>query len=288
MSQALPARKTLLLLTATVNPDGMPFTRRTSPRKRLRDYRRALRQWSAEPAFDSIIFCENSGYDVSRLNAHRNGRVPVSFFSFRGNDYPRHLGKGFGEMNILNHALQAAGVDDEDLVLKVTGRYYAPNIAEVMEFIRQHQDCDVFCNLDAGGAFVHSGVFAATARFIREYLLPMQVEINDSNGLFFEHALLRAVQHAGIDGLRWEQFPNAPRIEGISGSTNRRYNPSRLRYRCDNAAAWLCQKFWYPALSGTQPVRSRIGLDRTALTTMLKRLRTLCRWIGILSVNISG
>ncbi|MEI7437555.1 MAG: hypothetical protein WCL16_12200, partial [bacterium] len=54
------------LLTATIDPDGMTFTRRVNPKLREGDYISAVKKLAAQVDFP-VVFSENSGYDLSRV-----------------------------------------------------------------------------------------------------------------------------------------------------------------------------------------------------------------------------
>ena len=295
-------RKVWLLLTATVDPKGMSFTRRSASSVRLKDYGRALNRWLSDATFESIVFCENSAYDLSILRRVAGDRVRscpflgtsipgiwervlvassvrlkdygralnrwlsdatfesivfcensaydlsilrrvagdrVQFLSFSGNEYPRHLGKGFGEMLILGHALSVIPFREDDLIVKVTGRYFVRNAHALVSYMRDQQDCEVFCNLYADGT-AESRIFAASARFFKEHLLVLRERVNDTAGVYFEHVLAAAVGGAIQDGVHLASLPETPDIVGISGTHDRNFNPStieRVRDRSDQSAA---------------------------------------------------
>ena len=67
MSDLLSESTISLLLTAAINTRNCWFVKRTNPKDRLEDYKWALRQWLQEPCVNTIIFCENTGFDLSDL-----------------------------------------------------------------------------------------------------------------------------------------------------------------------------------------------------------------------------
>src|SRR5437870_2915380 len=81
-----------VLHTATIEPGGMSFTRRRDPAVRLQDYLDALHWWIRCEGVGRVIYCENSGSDLSPLIELARGsasrRSTAAFLSFRGNDYP--------------------------------------------------------------------------------------------------------------------------------------------------------------------------------------------------------
>src|SRR5579863_9294339 len=59
----------LLVMTATITPAVNAQVKRSDPRVRLEDYKKALRFWLADPhpALSRILFLENSGADLAEL-----------------------------------------------------------------------------------------------------------------------------------------------------------------------------------------------------------------------------
>jgi hypothetical protein len=66
-----------VLLTATINPRDCSFVKRSDPAVRLLDYLDSLKKWIADPDFDDIIFCENSGHSLEEV---RDGVDSVNKF----------------------------------------------------------------------------------------------------------------------------------------------------------------------------------------------------------------
>lgn len=180
----------LVILTASVDPFGCLFLRRSDPAVRLADYEAALRMWLLATDFP-LLFVENSGASLGMipdLIAAHPGRAELLQFS--GNRYPRYLGKGYGEMEILSHAMErSALVRGHSRLAKVTGRLFVRNHAVLLNpgFRRQRRN--------------RSEVFVADHEFVRS-LLTLWEHLDDSLGVYFEHALAEAASSypfAGFD-----------------------------------------------------------------------------------------
>jgi hypothetical protein len=222
-----PARPlgSVVLLTACIRPGAVVALSRSDPTVRLEDYRRALAKWIRVREIDGVVFCENTGADLSSLEAmvpRASGSCPeVEFLSFHGQDFDPSFGKGYGEMGIIRHA-----VDNSDLlarsriVIKVTGRLFVPNIARLARSAFESEGVDLVCDLRRNMTSADSRVFCATRRFLQDYLLPYSNIVNDSQGVYFENALARAAHRAMADG-RLCAFPPRPhRMEGVAGTNN--------------------------------------------------------------------
>lgn len=225
-----PAR-IVLILTATVDVRGVAFMERRDPTIRLNDYKWALSAWLANPGTPPLIFAENSGYSIGELHTlarreNRHGHV-IEFLSFDDNDYPRSLGKGFGELRTIRHALDHSHlINDDTFIIKVTGRHYVHNVSDLANLSTAAGDVDVFCDLRGNLTWADTRVFCATTRFIREFFLPMERAVDDTGGITIEHVLGRAVHLAMSRGRRWSMFPRAPHIHGVSGTSDVTYSDS--------------------------------------------------------------
>jgi hypothetical protein len=160
--------------------------------------------------------CENSGYDLAELGAGIPGKR-LYLLSYRMSDELTARGKGYGELDLIVHALEAAR---PCTLLKVTGRYYVQNMGQVVESIRAHPDASVITSAPDPPHGIPAQCFYAAAGFLERYLAPCRDRIDDRSGFWFEHALEAAIADAVRDGHRHAIFPRRPRLLGISGSGN--------------------------------------------------------------------
>lgn len=228
-----PENSVVLLLTACIDPRNVIAVGRRDITIRLEDYKLALRLWLKDSNIKKIVFCENSGHDLKELqNIYHNenrSNTQVEFLSFEGQSFPAHLGKGYGEMGIVSFAVQNSQLISPDIyVLKVTGRLYIPNIGDLLKRIDWSQSLDIYCDLRRNLTSADSRLFCASVKFLQNYLIPMQELINDSDGVYFENVLSRAVHRAMADGLRWAMLPCAHAMRGIGGTSNEPLPFSRL------------------------------------------------------------
>ncbi|MGA2213893.1 MAG: hypothetical protein ABSH31_11515 [Bryobacteraceae bacterium] len=216
-------RDALLLLTAAMDPGGMVYVLRMDPKERAKDYEWALRKWLKSKWAGSILLCENTGADLTFLakTARSEDGQRLTLHSFQGNSYPRHLGKGFGEMNIIREALSMLPGPLPGLVVKVSGRYYVRNLMQILRAVNRREPADLYCTM-YGSPWVigDSRLLIATPEFLQRFLIPLQDRINDSEMIHFEHAVAQAAIQAMASGLKWAPLPYTPIVEGISGTVN--------------------------------------------------------------------
>lgn len=220
-----------IVLTCTIDIRGVAFTERSDTDIRLADYQIALRQWLKNGYVRRIILVENSGYNLDTLKkivAEDNVDKQVEFLSFDGQNFPRHLGKGYGESQALAYlADNSVLLGEANRFVKVNGRYYVPNINKYIE--KMKSDVEVMTDLSGFLSFSDSRVFGGSAKFIKSYLCPEGDKVNDSHGFFLEHALARATLRAIADGMKWAPMPCTPVIDGISGTKNISFKKSWVR-----------------------------------------------------------
>jgi hypothetical protein len=230
----------VLLLTATVDPGACAFTVRADPATRLADYRLALSRWIAARSFSRIVWCESSGWPLADLDDLRtaaagNG-IDLQLISFRGQDFDMTLGKGYGELGIISHALAHAPSlrGGEAPLVKVTGRYFVANPAPLLALLGRADAPKMVCDLREDLTVADSRIFAASRDIISTYLIPLRSLANDSKQVFFEHLLARAAHAAMGAGLSWALMPMVPRILGVSATRGQRHGyalSKRLRHR---------------------------------------------------------
>ncbi len=217
-----------LVLTATISPNGAVRTHRLDPEVRRRDYCDALRKWLSVPQLP-IVYVENSGSDIADLvNIAAEARRKVEFLSFKG-EYDSTKGKGAGEMCALRYAEANSSVlASSKGFFKVTGRLFVSNFSRVFTEI-ERDEADLKCSLSDRLRFADSRLFYAKRGFIEHYLARYAGLIDDSQGVYFEHALARAVHLATSDGWTWNLFETKPRIEGTSASFKSDYEENPMR-----------------------------------------------------------
>ena len=92
--------KTCIIITATIDPKGMVFTKRNSPEDRLNDYKKVFREFCNQKEVSNLIFIENSGYSLdffqNEKKRYLDKKIEIMSSSVN-NEFSKKLGKGFGE-----------------------------------------------------------------------------------------------------------------------------------------------------------------------------------------------
>ena len=213
----------VIVLTACIRPNGMSKTVLQDEKERNKQYISAL-TWYLTKASCPVLFVENSNVDMSANFSDyiKNGKL--EFLTFNGNDYPRHLGKGYGESLILKHALANSKLlRSANYIIKITGRLILPEINEIISYtsdknfvalyferLRYWKDHKIGSKI----MYVHKS-------FLNDYFLPQCNNLNDAEGYTFERLLYDTCIKWRRDGHKIHIFYKPLRIIGCSGTTGK-------------------------------------------------------------------
>jgi hypothetical protein len=246
-------KRTLIILTATVKP--MVNVVRASPEIRLNDYLTALILWWKE--FESlpvdILFCENSVYDLKLLREwvelnSKDNRIRI--LQFNGDEsLVKDFGKGAGEAEIYDECFRSNLISGYDYVLKSTGRLFVNNAKELLDQMID-KGSDWAISFRSPLDLVDTRFFIIRSNLYKTYLLGLGKEVNDSQGAYIEHAMLRRVCQAMADGLKWSQFGALPKYAGVGGTDGKHHHSllGSLRYFVKNSIHKVGIKlgiYWY-------------------------------------------
>lgn len=229
----------ILLLTGTINPINKHFTSFVDPVKRKFDYINTI-QYYLENFNYPIVFVENSNEDISSSfkTAIQENRLEILYFD--GNNYPQEYGKGFGEMACIEHGIEhSIKINDNSFIFKITGRYKITNLKMFIQFYKEHANAELIADLTNNFKHSQSGIFGCKSFFARNFLFKYKSILNDTKGMYFEHALAKAVLLAISENIIFYIFRYYPKIEAISGTTGTPYKNSRIYFLPRNLKYFL-------------------------------------------------
>lgn len=215
-------RRYVILLTACVNPGGMPFTVLTDSSERLRQYRAALDFYLRETSYP-IVFCENTLCDFSDDYKQYIKTGRLEYITFDGNNFDKSRGKGYGEAIIMAEAFRKSVIiKPSDMIVKITGRLKVLNINVLI-----NDNIRLFANtiqaLNPSNDFVDSRIIISPLSFFQDTFLPQKHLINDNDNSFFEHVLFKSLIQRKY--FMFIPFLHIPEILGMSGSNGTEYKP---------------------------------------------------------------
>lgn len=214
----------IILLTACVNPGGMPFTVVSDATQRLNQYLLAL-QFYLQNTSCPIVFVDNSNMDKTpflEYESQYGSRLEI--LSFDGNKV-KTQGKGLGEMEIIEYALIHSKFNlllDKHRIVKITGRLIVRNINSLLKCYKWHlyPYKSIVCHVNSDLTFADSRIFISLGSFMN-LLVKQKKYLNDTKGIYFEHLLCQQIKQQKT--FTFFPFITEPHFEGISGSTGIKY-----------------------------------------------------------------
>lgn len=211
---------TFILLTATVNPNGMSYTALQDRTAREKQYRDSL-SFYLENTDSKIVFCENSGTDLSSGYRKYIAEGRIEFLTFNGNDYDKKLGKGYGEAKIILYAISNSvfikNIKD-CYIVKITGRVIVRNICDILNRRILNLNNIIMCDF-MGDSSIYTMIFISPLKWIRNVNYHLN-EINDTKGVTFEQIMYKILLNTDCIVL---PFSPSPIIRGVNGSSGLRY-----------------------------------------------------------------
>jgi hypothetical protein len=229
----------LLVMTATIKPPvGVIASHRNDPAQRMKDYAEALAYFLSDQCqlIDRIVFIDNSAADLGpleRLVEESGSAKQIELLSFYGLDYPPDYTKGYGEFKLLDHGFENARLlrqmDDQDKWWKVTGRYRATNIDQLVR--TAPRDYDLYADFRWRKRRVDVRLMSFSRGGYERLILgryPEMAGIQLEDWFFLKFAPLIAGRDAQAAGIVPE-LRHVPRIEGIGGFQNVNYMTGKYR-----------------------------------------------------------
>lgn len=233
----------MLLMTATIAPsNNMPGAAQLDPEKRIIEYMDALDFYLSidDKCIDRILFVDNSGYDLSKLEllVEKSGtNKRVQFISFVSTIDPS-MGKGRSELNLMDYGIEHCkfGLNPTDKIWKVTGRLKIVNIEKLIStapmnyqlyadfravpFIgealggNQWMDCRVFSvSYEGYGAFIYNEYRQLTSSVVEKHFFAKFFPMLKTNNELYP------------------RFKQQPKIDGSSGRLLKSYSSGSYKWK---------------------------------------------------------
>jgi hypothetical protein len=229
----MPPRSFVVLLTAAIDPAGMSHLVLHDPAVRRQQYVRALDFLLRlrVPQVAGVVFVENTGADLADLRAvaAAHPSADVEFISLDLNDYPRELGKGYGEFRMIDEAVARSRLlAAADYMVKITGRLGVGNLSAILAALPP--DFDLAADLPFPD-WVDSRLLIIRTDVYRRAAVGLYRRMDDSRRRHAENLLLTMLdEHPEIRVV--PLLPREPRWMGAAGTTGTAYDSlgQRLKY----------------------------------------------------------
>lgn len=187
-------------------------------------------EWYLENTNYKIVFCENSGTDISQTFPS-NSRI--EFITYTSENIPDKT-KGYKKMEILEYIYQnskfISKIDESSILEKITGRLIALNIKKIITKITILRDK----NKPFVSAYLNGRKPWSDSRFIFfsisyfPILISYKEKINNKH--YFEHIVTDSIRYLRKSDIKFIYPPYPLRIDGISGGFGHSYNISDQKF----------------------------------------------------------
>jgi hypothetical protein len=170
-----------LLLTATIDTQGCLCEFYNDKATRAKDYFDTAKKYLEQTELD-LVLIENSNllYDYAPDWATNNPRLEL--ITFNGNSGASQFGKGHAENKAVLTAIDhSSKLSSASMLFKVSGRYFAKGISEVIQNFNEDRHLAVFEGRN--GSHFYTVFFGMDKVYYRS---GMQQEVNDTNGKIME------------------------------------------------------------------------------------------------------
>lgn len=234
----------VLLVTGCIRPvEGQAYLKLTDVGERLSQYRESLADYLENTGFQRVIFCENSGFpleftDLERLAKERGKELEA--LSFLGNaDETRRRGKGYGEGEIVAHALACSRWADEiTQFVKVTGRLVVRNLEVIRRRLNPKRFYINRLLIRNKAEELDTRLYAISAELYKRQFLDLYKGVMVEWPL--EKAFMRCTQENGI---AYHCFPRYPEFSGSCGGDGMIYGKESARFLWSLRFASACGVF---------------------------------------------
>lgn len=237
-----------ILLTATVNPNGMQGAN-FSVDERAKMYRSAVEFYVQKGMH--VVFAENSG-NISSVSKFFDGNENIEWVDVSGNGYDQKRGKGYNETILIHEAIRKSKmIQESGCFFKITGRLKLLNvdrmlneIADGMLFKADCKDHRIYelLHMPINGHAGECRYWFATNEFFEQRMWPKLEQMNDYSDppILAEDVMLQVCRETrGMTGCK-DRFCTQARISGKGGHSLG--NGSSFFYSTDNDSLALRTK----------------------------------------------
>lgn len=232
----------LAVITGTIKPAiQMSQLVLRDEEERLKQYEDSIRFLLCSHAFSKVVFCENSHYGTERLSylteiARENG-VELELLSFQGNEEKACIhGKGYGEGEIMDHVFSHSKlIRAEDYFVKITGRLRIDNIKDIVNCMKQQRTYFNIPNRNLRNIY-DTRMYGMPVNQFKDCFLHSYGQVMDEQGIFLEVVYTKILKERNI---KVHNFPNYPRVVGISGSGGVVYDYTEWKCKIKDVLSYM-------------------------------------------------
>jgi hypothetical protein len=235
-----------ILLTSCVNVVDKSAVVLMEPEKRIAHTIESIEHWLKICPNSRIVICDSSSFDYSSLISKRFPSGKIESIAFEANkSMVRKYGKGFGEGEIIKHALRNSEflLDSPDFI-KCTAKLWVRNFDNCIRdwngrFLCYGKFENVFSVKTTRLKYVDTRFYIASKEFYSSYLEDAHLQMIEGSGRGLEEMFLDVMERGKFQGFL---FTNPPVIAGVGGGAGAYYKTGRVRIMKDALRWWLLKK----------------------------------------------
>lgn len=209
-----------LLITSAIRPSA-PYVELRDVQARLDATLVALERWRVLAPNLSIVFCDGSDFDLASCGSpYLSILRDVEIIKFANDSVETfRRGKGFGEGEIIAHALDKSRVlGSANGFFKCTGKLWVENFPQLLSSIRAPLQIDRYFSRGSllSADRCDTRFYYVDKRLYYERLRDCHKAVDDHAGIYLEHCFSRALAGPIMSSA---VFAVLPQIRGVSGST---------------------------------------------------------------------
>ena len=178
-----------LLLTSCIEPNQFKEkVKRNEPTQRLNDYLSAIEKWNIHkwPCDVRIVYVDNSGYPLHEIKQKINTYFKPILLSYQAEIAPEGMHYGYSEIEMITKSILRENFwDENEWVIKITGRLYFPAINRLIHQLTSKRDwvSDVRAKKwnKSGYSYIPSSIFAFKVGFLKKHLSEAKTEMVQLN-----------------------------------------------------------------------------------------------------------
>lgn len=220
-----------LLITSAVHV-AAPFVELREADRRITLTLDAIREWIRIDKNLEIVICDGSGFDFQAKVNVLFPNTKIECLNFLNNkDLTSTHGKGFGEGEIVNHAiLHSQIINQSAYFAKCTSKLWIENFKECINGFNGVFSCEkAFIGRSLKNYTLCDTRFYITEKiFFQKNLADCYKKVDDHRGYYLEYAYADALREINP---RHILFKNKPLVFGFSGSTGLYCHSQTDRFR---------------------------------------------------------
>jgi hypothetical protein len=193
----------------------------------------SIKKWLDISPKNKYVLCDGSGFDFSSLVAEHfpNANIECIFF----NNDPALIevhGKGFGEGEIIRHALEySKTLRESKWFAKCTAKLWVDNFLECAEewngnFLCQAFFSNVFSFKKSRIEYIDTRFYLVNTNFYKAFFSRAHIGIGGVGGISIENKFLEISIGEHLSGFL---FKVAPIVCGVGGGSGKYYKDSKIR-----------------------------------------------------------